>query len=121
MTYFGDIHRSSRVHHSRISSVTCSTSLPKPWYSFGLRPSTARVCPVDMGSMKTRSETASSDSALSTSRAGGRGGERRLGVVDERVRRRVRLRDVAQVDPARAEQAHVQPDGRRPRAAVEDE
>ena len=31
ITYFGDIHRSSRVHQSRISSVTCSTSLPNPW------------------------------------------------------------------------------------------
>ena len=66
--YLGDIQRSSRVHHSRISSVTCSTSLAKPWKSFGFPPSTARVCPVDIGSMKTRSDAASSVSGLSTSR-----------------------------------------------------
>ena len=66
--YFGDIQRSSRVHHSRISSVTCSTSLPKPWKSFGLPPSTVRVCPVDIGSMNTRSDTASRVSGLSTRR-----------------------------------------------------
>ena len=71
MMYFGDIQRSSRVHHSRISSVTCSTSLPNPWKSFALPPWTARVWPVDIGSMNTRSEAASRLSGLSTSRYGG--------------------------------------------------
>ncbi len=51
--------------------MTCSTSLPNPWYSPAFPPSTARLWPVDIGSMKTRSHTASRVSALSTSAYGG--------------------------------------------------